>query len=121
MSREQNGGVEVKPANRLERHLGGQLRRLDQFEEGVLLLERAVFGQGAPRLAHQPDGRMVHRAAAAGTQEPLRGSSWPRAHGSSPPAEATYANGLVGTSISGSTGGLPADQLPVERPKTALG
>ena len=68
---EQNRRVEIESANRLQRHFGRQFRRLDQFEEGVFLLERAVFGQGAPRLAHEPDGRTVHRPATAGIQEPL--------------------------------------------------
>jgi hypothetical protein len=44
---------------------------LHEFQKGVLFLERAIFGQGATGLAHEPDGRAVHRAAMARVQEPL--------------------------------------------------
>ena len=66
---EQNGGIETEPADRLQRHLGGEFRRPDQFEERVLFLQRPVFRQRAPGLAHQPHGRAVHRQAAAGGEK----------------------------------------------------
>ena len=39
---------------------------LHQFEKGMFLLELAIFRQRAAGLAHEPDGRAVHRLAAAG-------------------------------------------------------
>ena len=71
--RKQNRRVEVEPANRLECDFHGQLRRLDELKERVLVLERPILGQGAPGLAHEPHRRVIHRSATAGAQEPLPG------------------------------------------------
>ena len=68
---EQNRRVETEPADRLQRHLGGEFRRLDEFEEGIFLLELAIFRQRAASLAHEPDGRAVHRPARAGVEKSL--------------------------------------------------
>ena len=67
---EQNRRVEVEPADRLERDLGGEFGRPDQFQKGMLFLQFAVFRQGAAGLPHQPDGRAIHRAAMAGVEKP---------------------------------------------------
>ena len=54
-----------------QRYLGGEFRRLHQLQEGVFLLELAIFRQRAARLAHEPDRRAVHRlGAAAGVEQP---------------------------------------------------
>ena len=58
---EKNGGIEIKPADGLERDFGGEFRGLHQFKKGVVFLQRAIFRQGAPGLAHQPDRRTIHR------------------------------------------------------------
>ena len=68
---EQNGGIEPEPTDWLERHFRGQLRRLDHFEERVLLLQSAILRQGAACLAHQPNRRIIHRAAGAGLKKAL--------------------------------------------------
>ena len=53
---EQDRAVEAEAADRLERDLGRGLAVVDQLEEAALLgPQRAIFGQIAPRLAHQPD------------------------------------------------------------------
>ena len=61
--REQNGGVDVVPADRLERHLGAELRRAGELEERVALAKRAVLGQRAARLAHEPHRRAFNLLA----------------------------------------------------------
>jgi hypothetical protein len=52
----QDRAVEAETADRLERDLGRGVAVIDQREESALLrAQGAVFGQVAPRLAHQPD------------------------------------------------------------------
>ncbi len=60
---EQNGRVKMKSAHRLQRHFRGQIGNLDQLAEGEILFEGAILRQATPRLAHQPDGRAIHRQA----------------------------------------------------------
>ncbi len=67
--REHDGRVDAVPAHRLQRHLGTQLRRVRDVPEGVLLAHRAVLGQRAARLPHEPDGRVLDRLAAGGADE----------------------------------------------------
>ena len=64
-----DSGVQIERVDRLHGDLAGQLRRLDQFEDGVAFAQRAVLGHVAAGLAHQPDRRCIHRLAAAGAQE----------------------------------------------------
>ena len=66
---EDDGGIELEPADGLQRDFRGQLRGADQFEERIAPLELAVLGQGASGLSHQPDGGAVHRGAGAGLEE----------------------------------------------------
>jgi hypothetical protein len=55
---EQDRTVHPEAADRLERDLGRRIAVVDQREEAALLLpQRAIFGQVAPGLAHQPDRR----------------------------------------------------------------
>ena len=52
----QDRAVEAEAADRLERDLGGRLAVVDQLEEPALLgPQRAIFGQVAAGLTHQPD------------------------------------------------------------------
>ena len=60
---EEDGGVDAVPAHRLQRHLRAELRRPRDLEEAVLLSQRAVLGQRAPRLPHEPDRRALGRLA----------------------------------------------------------
>lgn len=74
---EEDSGVEVEAMDGLEGDLCGEFRGADEFEEGVLLFERAVFGEGAAGLAHEPDGGMIERLSGAGGEETLaRGQGW---------------------------------------------
>ena len=67
---EQNRGIERKTAQRLQRHLAGELgRRAQRHKVAGLLAHRAVLGQVAPRLAHDPHRRDVHRLAQQRTQQ----------------------------------------------------
>ena len=56
---------------RLERDLSGELGRLAELEQRVLLAQRAVLGHVAAGLAHEPDGRRVDGLAAAGAEEAI--------------------------------------------------
>ena len=58
-------GIELKPANRLKSDLRGQFRGPHEFDEGVPLFKRSIFGQDAACLSHQPDRRLVHGPAGA--------------------------------------------------------
>ena len=66
---EHDGRVDAVPANRLQRHLGRQLGGAVDVEEGVPLADRAVLGQRAPRLAHEPHRRPLDRLAPRGADE----------------------------------------------------
>ena len=61
---EQDRGIEAEAADRLQRDLGGELRREAEIEEPAgALAQRAIFGQIAPGLAHEPDRRHGLRPA----------------------------------------------------------
>ena len=66
--REEDGGVDPE-AHRLQRHLHGELRRLAQLEQRVLLAHLPVLGHVAPGLAHEPYGRALDGLAPARAQE----------------------------------------------------
>ena len=57
------------PPHRLERHLGGQLRRLVDLEERVPLADLAVLRQRPARLPHEPHGRPLDWLAPGGADE----------------------------------------------------
>ena len=58
--REDDGGVEPEAADRLQRHLGGDLGRAAHGQEVTgLLSDLAVLGQVASGLAHHPHRRPV--------------------------------------------------------------
>ena len=61
--------IHVVTANRLQRHLGAQLRRAGDVEERMPLADRAVLRQRPPRLAHEPDGGALDRLAPRGAHE----------------------------------------------------
>ena len=64
---EEDRGVEVKAADRLQRHFRRHGRRVAEIEEALRLgPQRPVFGKIAARLTHQPHGRDVMRNAAQG-------------------------------------------------------
>src|SRR5207249_11646217 len=56
---EQHRGVDVVTLYRLERHLGAELGCPRELEERVPLAERAIFGERAPGLPHEPDRRAL--------------------------------------------------------------
>ena len=62
---EDDGSVDLVAPHGLDRHLGGDLRRLAHFEEGVLRPDLAVFRQISSCLAHHPYGRAVNGLASA--------------------------------------------------------
>ena len=67
--REENRGVDVDPANRLQRDFGRQIGRAAQLEQGVAFAQRAVLAHVAPGLAHEPDWRGVDGLEAAGSEK----------------------------------------------------
>ena len=71
---EDDDGVHAEAAMRLQRDFGGEIGRLGDFEEAVLLADGAVFGQVASRLAHHPHRHARDGLVAAGTQEQLFGA-----------------------------------------------
>ena len=66
---EENRRVEAEAADRLERHLDGEVRRLAEREEINLLANLAIFRKIAARLTHEPDRGGLHALTAAGPQE----------------------------------------------------
>ncbi len=60
---EEDGGVDAVPAHRLQRHLRAELGGSGNLEEAVLLSQRAVLGQRAAGLPHEPDRRPLGRLA----------------------------------------------------------
>ena len=66
---EDDRGVEREAAQRLQRGLDRQLRRLAQRQEVHALAQRAVLRQVAAGLPHDPQRRAVDRLAPAGAQE----------------------------------------------------
>ncbi len=62
-------GIDVVSPNRLERHLGAELRRLGDLEEAVPLAQCPVLGKRTPRLAHEPDRGALDDLAPAGADK----------------------------------------------------
>jgi hypothetical protein len=55
---EQNGGVHAISAQRLQRRLAGEVRRIAELKEVALPFPKgAIFRQVAAGLAHQPERR----------------------------------------------------------------
>ena len=67
--REHHGRVDVVAPHRLQRHLGAQLGLVRDLEERVALADRAVLGQRAARLAHEPHRRPLDALAARRADE----------------------------------------------------
>ena len=67
--REHHRCVDPVPLHRLQRDLGGQLRRAVDLEERVLLANRPVLGQRAPRLPHEPGRGPLGRLTPCGAHE----------------------------------------------------
>ena len=66
----QNGRVQRETLQRLQGHFTGQFRIFAQRQKTARLgAGGAVFGQITARLAHQPDGRGVHRLTPQGAQQ----------------------------------------------------
>lgn len=72
--REYDGGVQVETPKGLEGGFGTQCGRPDQFQEGAVAPQFAVFGEKATRLAHQPDGIAVGGLALEGGEGTLASS-----------------------------------------------
>src|SRR5581483_824155 len=66
---EDHGGVDAVAAHRLQRDLGGQLRRAVDLEEPVALPQRAVLRKRPARLPHEPDRRALDGLAPRGAHE----------------------------------------------------
>ena len=69
--REEDGGVDVEPFDRLQRHLRGQLRLSADFEQRVPRADVAVLGHVTAGLSHEPDRGLVDRLVAAGTEKAI--------------------------------------------------
>ena len=61
----QHRGVDAVAAHRLQRDLGGESRAADGVEDRALAADRAVLGQAAPGLAHEPHRACRRRRRAA--------------------------------------------------------
>src|SRR2546427_11937309 len=66
---EQDRRVHAQTVDGLERDLRRRLRVPTKLQEAEPLPHRAVLGEVAAGLAHEPDGRVRHRLAARGAQE----------------------------------------------------
>jgi hypothetical protein len=66
---EEDGGVDAVAAHGLQGELGRQVGLADGVEDAAFAPGDPVFGQGAARLAHEPDRDPVHRLAPAGSHE----------------------------------------------------
>ena len=71
---EQDRRIDFDAAHRLERDLGGEVRRAAQLQQRVPLAQRAVLAHVPAGLPHEPDRRGVDRLAAAGAEESRPGS-----------------------------------------------
>src|SRR6266581_442169 len=76
---EQDGGVDGEATDRLERDLGGEVGRVTQLEQRVLLAQRAIFREVTARLAHEPDRGGVDGLAATRPQKAGKLSGQPSA------------------------------------------
>src|ERR1043166_6087073 len=68
---EKNSSIESKTPHRLKGHFRSQFWGLNQFEKRMFLLQGPVFGQGATRLAHQPNRGTLQRLKKAGIEKAL--------------------------------------------------
>ena len=66
---EEDRRVDAESTHRLQGDLDGQLGRPAEVEQAVLLPQGAVLGHVSPRLAHEPDRRLVDGLAAARAEE----------------------------------------------------
>ena len=66
-----DGRIERKAVDRLERDLRRQLGRLAQLKDRVLRAERTIFCHITARLAHEPDRRTINRFTPAGFEEAI--------------------------------------------------
>ena len=69
-----DGGVHAQRFSGCNRHFGRYFRPLAYLDQGILLADGAVFRHVAPRLAHEPDRRPIHRKRPAGLDEAGFGS-----------------------------------------------
>ncbi len=69
---EEDGGIELEAPQGLKRHFGGEVGRARERLEVDLGAQRAVLGQIAPGLAHDPDGSVRHRLPPAGGEKRRR-------------------------------------------------
>ena len=66
----QDGAVEIEPADRLDRDLGGRVGIVNQRQESALLRPQcAVFGEITSRLAHQPNRPLGRILAGQGAEQ----------------------------------------------------
>ncbi len=73
---EEDGGVDVVAADRLQGDLGGELGPQAGIQHGDALAHLEVFGQRTAGLAHEPDGTAGGLAAAVGgDQRGIRGAA----------------------------------------------
>lgn len=90
---ENDRGIHLKRADRLQGDLGGQIRVSQQFEHRMTRAKPAVFGHVAAGLAHEPHRRAVGRPSAAGKQKAGR-CLWAcgggRGHNHPTPAERSW-------------------------------
>ena len=61
--------IDAEPLDRRAHHFAAALRIAAELEEAHLLADRAVLRHVAAGLAHEPDGRVVDRLAAARAEE----------------------------------------------------
>jgi len=66
---EDDGGVQLEAAQRLQGDLGGDVGAHAHLQERELLADGAVFGQVAARLTHEPHRRRVDGNAGAGIEK----------------------------------------------------
>src|SRR5581483_2167724 len=64
-----DGGIYAQPLSSSDRHVGSKLRSFTDLDDRVLLSDLSVLGHVAPSLAHEPDGRHIHRLPAARTNK----------------------------------------------------
>ena len=74
-------------AQRLQRDLHGQLRRLAELEQRARLAQLAVLGHVAPGLPHEPHGRSLDGLAPAGAQEEVVHEGKTSSAGPQPPLQ----------------------------------
>lgn len=61
--------IDLDSSQRLQRDLGGKLRRAAQLQQRIALSQRSIFRHVAPGLPHEPDWRFVHGFAPACAKE----------------------------------------------------